>query len=100
MAIRLVLIIVFVLSCVFLIRKYRAMRDQKSGTKQSLRYSLAPTVEFIFRNRRLSGTAVGYIAAVCMLRIMKFKIRRLTVIESMILLGATALATHFLILHL
>ena len=29
MAIRLVLIIVFVLSCVFLIRKYRAMRGQK-----------------------------------------------------------------------
>lgn len=33
MAIRLVLIIVFVLSCVFLIRKYRAMRDQKARKK-------------------------------------------------------------------
>ena len=33
MAIRLVLIIVFVLSCVFLIRKYRAMRDQKVRNK-------------------------------------------------------------------
>lgn len=33
MAIRLVLIIVFVLSCVFLIRKYRAMRDQKARNK-------------------------------------------------------------------
>ena len=30
MAIRLILIIIFVLSCVFLIRKYRAMRDQKA----------------------------------------------------------------------
>ena len=33
MAIRLVLIIAFVLSCVFLIRKYRAMRDQKARKK-------------------------------------------------------------------
>lgn len=33
MAIRLVLIIVFVLSCVFLIRKYRAMREQKARNK-------------------------------------------------------------------
>ena len=33
MLIRLVLIIVFVLSCVFLIRKYRAMRDQKARKK-------------------------------------------------------------------
>ena len=33
MAIRLVLIIVFVLSCVFLFRKYRAMRDQKARKK-------------------------------------------------------------------
>ena len=33
MAIRLVLIILFVLSCVFLIRKYRAMRDQKVRNK-------------------------------------------------------------------
>ena len=31
MAIRLILIIIFVLSCVFLIRKYRAMRSQKTG---------------------------------------------------------------------
>ena len=30
MAIRLVFIIIFVLSCVFLIRKYRAMRSQKT----------------------------------------------------------------------
>jgi uncharacterized protein len=30
MAIRLVIIIIFVLSCVFLIRKYKAMRSQKT----------------------------------------------------------------------
>jgi ribosomal protein S26 len=30
MAIRLVLIIIFILSCVFLIRKYRTMRSQKN----------------------------------------------------------------------
>jgi len=54
----------------------------------------------MFQNLMPSGAMVGYIAAVCTLKIMKFKIRRLTVIESMILLGAAALAAHFLILYL
>ena len=59
-----------------------------------------PTVAYIFRNRRLLDVMGGYIAVVGMRRIMKFKIRRLTVIESMLLLGASALVIHFFILYL
>jgi hypothetical protein len=61
---------------------------------------LALIVEFMLPSQKLSDGLDECIAVTGMPRVMKFRIRKLTVIESMLLLGVTALAVHFLFLVL